>query len=146
MKAVYPVIFTAAPECYLIEVPDLDILTQGEAGQDMANAIEMARDAVGLKCIYLEDENETLPKASNPSNVNVEHGTFAEEGRSFVSLVDVDISAYRRMLDNKMIRRNVTLPNWLDCAAEKAKVNVSKILQNALMNELGLHAPSSAKA
>ena len=35
-----------------------------------------------------------------------------------------------------MVRRNVTLPNWLNQAAEQAKVNVSKVLQEALIERL----------
>ena len=41
------------------------------------------------------------------------------------------------MIDNKSVRRTVTLPNWLDYAAEKEKINVSKVLQDALIKELG---------
>ena len=41
------------------------------------------------------------------------------------------------MLDNRTVRRNVTLPNWLNQEAEKAHVNVSKVLQEALMARLG---------
>ena len=54
-----------------------------------------------------------------------------------LSLVDVDLTSYRKMLDNRTVRRNVTLPNWLNQEAEKAHVNVSKVLQEALMARLG---------
>ena len=53
-------------------------------------------------------------------------------------MVDVDLAAYRRMLDNKTVRRNVTLPNWLNQEAEKSHINVSKVLQEALMAKLGV--------
>jgi predicted RNase H-like HicB family nuclease len=49
MKQVYPVIFTQLNDeknTVLIEVPDLEILTEGLG---MADAVEMARDAIGLK-------------------------------------------------------------------------------------------------
>lgn len=42
------------------------------------------------------------------------------------------------MLDNKTVRRNVTIPNWLNQKAEKAHLNVSKVLQEALMSRLGV--------
>ncbi len=42
------------------------------------------------------------------------------------------------MMIIKKVRRNVTLPNWLNKAAEDAHVNVSKILQEALMAKLGV--------
>lgn len=41
MKNVYPVYFTITDDVVLIEVPDLEILTEGT---DMNNAIDMARD------------------------------------------------------------------------------------------------------
>jgi len=53
-------------------------------------------------------------------------------------MVDVDFTAYRRKLDNRTVRRNVTLPNWLDYEARKADLNVSKVLQEALMLRLGV--------
>lgn len=42
------------------------------------------------------------------------------------------------MMDNKTVRRNVTIPNWLNQEAEKAHINVSKVLQEALMSRLGV--------
>ncbi len=54
------------------------------------------------------------------------------------TLVDVDLTSYRKMLDNRTVRRNVTLPNWLNQEAEKAHVNVSQVLQEALMARLGV--------
>ena len=50
--------------------------------------------------------------------------------------VDIDFTAYRRKAEKKMVRRNVTLPNWLNIEAEKAHINVSRVLQEALMNTL----------
>ena len=86
MKKVYPVIFTETEDkIYLVEVPDMEILTEGENLQD---AIEMARDAIGLKGICLEDEKKTIPEASK--HVDAIKGTIAEEGESFVSMVDID--------------------------------------------------------
>lgn len=64
-------------------------------------------------------------------------GTFASEGESIISLVDIDFQEYRRKNDNKMVRRNVTLPNWLNKLTEKERLNVSRVLQEALMQKVG---------
>ena len=60
MKGAYPVIFTDVDTNILVEVPDLGILTEaneeGKAKGTIADAIEMARDAIGLACINLQDE------------------------------------------------------------------------------------------
>ena len=53
-------------------------------------------------------------------------------------MVDVDFIVYRRRMDNKSVRRNVTLPNWLNQEAEAANLNVSKVLQEALMERLAI--------
>jgi len=135
MKVVYPVIFTPSENVILIEVPDLEILTEGE---NIVNAIDMARDVIGLKIISLEYDKTEIPNPTNLFDINIENSTFAEEGKSYVSMVDVDITEYRKKVDNKSVRRNVTLPNWLNVEAEKAHINVSKVVQEALMEKLGV--------
>ena len=143
MKVTYPVIFTEVESNILIEVPDLGILTEAnEEGMEkgsIADAIMMARDAIGISCIEKEDQGDAMISPSKLSDIDISKGTFFEDGKSFVSLVDVDLVSYRRLLDNKTVRRNVTLPNWLNQEAEKAKVNVSKVLQEALMTKLGVY-------
>ena len=63
MERVYPVIFTKTnddKDTVLIEVPDLGILTEGYG---MANAIYMARDAIGLYGITKEDMGISIAEA-----------------------------------------------------------------------------------
>lgn len=133
MKNVYPVFFTQADDIILVEVPDLEILTQGT---DMNNAIDMARDAIELKCVSMEDAQENIPEPSDISNLDIRKGTFAGEGKTIISLVDVDSSEYRKKIDTKTVRRNVALPSWLNYEAEHAGINVSRVLQEALMDVL----------
>lgn len=138
MKSVYPVIFTQTDDdknTVLIEVPDLDIFTEGYG---MADAIEMARDAIGLAGITLEDMGKEIPLPMDRRDVNLPETEFAKEGRQFLSLVDIDFTEYRRKVDNRSVRRNVTLPNWLNREAEKAHINVSRVLQEALMQKMNL--------
>lgn len=140
MKIAYPVIFTEVETNILIEVPDLQIFTEAnEEGKEkgtIEDAIMMARDAIGLSCIHAEDEGKELIKPSGLADIDITKGAFYGDGRGLVSLVDVDLVAYRRMQDNKTVRRNVTIPNWLNQEAEKAHINVSKVLQEALMTKL----------
>ena len=142
MKVAYPVIFTDVDTNILIEVPDLGIITEaneeGKAKGTMADAIMMARDAIGINCIEAEDNGKKIIKPSEIYDIDVSKGTFDGEGQMILSLVDVDLTSYRKMLDNRTVRRNVTLPNWLNQEAEKAHVNVSKVLQEALMARLGV--------
>ena len=137
MNVAYPVIFTDVVTNILIEVPDLEIVTEtnsenGKKGS-MADAIVMARDAIGIKCIAREDEHKELIEPSSLTDIDITKGAFYNLGSSIISLVDVDLGIYRKRLDNRMVRRNVTLPNWLNREAEQASINVSKVLQDALM-------------
>jgi predicted RNase H-like HicB family nuclease len=113
----------------VVYVPDFNINTQGI---DYADAMEMARDAIGLMGIDMQDCKEEIPTPSALCNI------AKENEDDIVTLVDVDFSEYRRKNDMKSVRRNVTLPSWLDYQAEKAGVNVSAILQAALKRELHL--------
>lgn len=136
MRQAYPVIFTQIDDkknTVLIEVPDLELMTEGFG---TADAMLMARDAIGVNIITRQDKDEDIPDPSDISQINVEKGIFTGEGKSYISLVDLDIDEYRRREDNRTVRRNVTLPNWLNQKAEKAHINVSGVLQEALKQKL----------
>lgn len=136
MKKVYPAIFTVLEDACLVEIPDMQVLTEAK---DLEDAFSMARDAIGVKGIAMEDDGEELPRASKLTDINPAEGTFAEEGgETYVLLVDVDFDIYRKKHDQKMVRRNVTLPMWLNYEADLAGVNVSGILQEALIKKLDL--------
>lgn len=136
MKSAYPVLFTKDEDGgYLVEVPDLGRLTEGK---DINDAIEMARDVISLYLTYLEDKDKPIPKPTPIEKINPENGEFSEYGKAIISIVDVDTTAYRRKMDNSSVRRNVTLPKWLDMQAKEAKINVSKVLQDALKEKLGV--------
>ena len=136
MSVFYPVIFTAThdeKDTYLIYIPDLQGMTEGYGIED---AIKMARDYIG--CRLFDKPEEDIPKAMDASKVDVSAGEFADAGDSFISVVDLDLESFRRMMSKKSVRRNVSIPEWLDEAADKAHINVSKVLQDALMARLGI--------
>ena len=142
MKVAYPTIFTETDTNILIEIPDLGILTEANSEEgkmgNLANAVAMARDAIGLHCISREDKGEMIIHSSRIQEIDAKSSTFYEDGKTFVSIVDVDLIAYRQKNDMKMVRRNVTLPNWLNREAEAAHINVSRVLQEALMSKLNI--------
>lgn len=130
MKSAYPVVMTQGKEFIVVFVPDFNINTQGK---DITDAIEMARDAIGLMGIDMQDDGEALPEASNLADIQAK----APSG-SIVSLVDVDFSEYRRKNDMRTVKKNCTIPSWLNFEAEKAGVNFSAVLQAALKSELNI--------
>ncbi|MBQ9960087.1 MAG: type II toxin-antitoxin system HicB family antitoxin [Oscillospiraceae bacterium] len=130
MKTAYPVIFTPASEGYVAYVPDFNCNTQGTT---LAEAIIMARDVIGLMGIDMEDDGLPLPAPSSPADV--QHGS-----EDILSMVDIDFTEYRRRNAVQSVRRNVSLPAWLDYEAQRAGLNVSAVLQEALKTRLGMSA------
>ena len=138
MIKAYPTFIIEEGKDYLVYVPDLDIYTEGSS---IENAIEMARDAIGLKGIALEDEHLAIPEPKSYDNAVQKAKQDTEEidySKGMLTMVDVNFTEYRRKMDNRMVRRNVTLPNWLNQAAEAADLNVSGVLQEALKQKLSL--------
>lgn len=127
MKSAYPIILTPADRGFVVYVPDLDINTEGDS---IADAIDMAADAIGMWGIAAQDMGREIPPASTtlPQCAPGEQAAFA--------LVDFD--AYRRANDMRTIRKNVTLPSYLNDLAEKAGVNFSQVLQEGLKQRLGV--------
>lgn len=128
MKQVYPIILHPDPEGgYSVSIPDLEIGSQGET---VAECIDMARDAIGLWGICEQDAGRAVPP---PSTYTPVHGVD-----ELVTLVDVDLDAYRRAHDLRTVRKNVTIKSWVNDLAVQAGVNFSQVLQNALMEQLGV--------
>ncbi len=131
MKKTYPVVIEDTGEKYLlVRVPDFeDAMTQGI---DVTEAIDMAADLIGLMGIDLEDKGKALPEPSEIADVQA---AFPD---ATVTLVNVDFAEYRRQNDSRAVKKNCTIPSWLNAAAEKADVNFSAVLQEGLKRELHL--------
>ncbi len=131
MKKAYPVILSQGKKMVIAYIPDFEINTQGE---NITDAMEMARDAIGVVGIDMEDEGETLPEPSAVSAIK------ADSADDIVTLVDVDFGEYRRKNDMKAVKKTLTIPSWLNFEAEKAGINFSAILTAALKSELKIQS------
>ena len=134
MREAYPIILTRGQKYVVVSIPDFDINTQGE---DFADAMEMARDAIGLMGIDMQDDGKELPTPTPISELTVENGV--------VTLVDIDFDIYRRKNELRAVKKNCTIPSWLNYEAEKANINFSQVLQNALMEQLKISRYSKQK-
>ena len=127
MKTAYPVVLILKEDGILVNIPGFDIST---FGKNTPEAISMARDAIGIAGVDMQDNNECLPEPMKYEDVQ------AIDGSGNVTLVDVDFAQYRRDLDNRMIRKNCTIPFWLSEEAEEAGINFSEVLREALQARL----------
>ncbi len=124
MKSIYSIVITPpekGEKYYTVHVPDLDLYTQGKNIED---CITMAKDCIGIWGIAEEDAKREIPKG-----VTLKPNAAENE---IVSLVEVDFTAYREKDENRSIRKNCTIPAWLDKKATAQGVNFSAVLQDAL--------------
>lgn len=136
MKGVYPTFIAKSGKDFLVYVPDMDIYTEGES---FINAIEMARDAIGLKGIDLEDGQKEIPLGSDCDTAIAkakEDTEIFDYSQGILTFVDVDFMEYRKKHDNRMVKKNCTIPFYLSTAAEKEGINFSRVLQEALIEKL----------
>ena len=130
MIYVFPAIFTPSEPGYAIRFPDLP--GTNSQGKDLADAIYSARDALASWLDYLMDEGEDIPNPSIENKVSL-------EGGQFVTMIDVNMTAYRRYKNSKAVKKTLSIPSWLNQEAEAHNVNFSSILQDALKERLGLN-------
>lgn len=129
-KLFYPALFHRAEEGgFWISFPDLpECLTQGET---MAEAYEMAVDALGLALTSREDENMPIPSASDPSQIAV-------TSDSFLVVIEFDMLAYKKRTDSHAVKKTLSIPAWLNEMAIGAGINFSQVLQEALISKMQL--------
>lgn len=124
----YPAIFT--PEnngCYSVDFPDIDGCYT--CGDNLSDAIYMAEDALALMLYHYEVEDLPLPVIS---------GEYELKDGEFINYIRCDTLEYQKMNNNKSVKKTLTIPEWLNERAERANVNFSGILQEALKEKLGL--------
>ena len=126
MKLIYPAIFTPCEEQegYTVVVPDLPgCVTQGTT---LVEAIDMGVDAASGWILGELAAGNDYPKPSVRDTIKAEKG-------SFVQLLVLDMDEYAEKYSSKAVRRNVSIPAWLNTFGEKNNVNFSRILQDALL-------------
>ena len=88
MKNSYPIVLTPGVDGYSVYIPDFDTGTQGE---DLTEAIEMARDAIGLMGIDMEDDRKALPVPSDISEVRKSDAGLVEPRAGQIVNVEVEM-------------------------------------------------------
>ncbi|WP_418746015.1 type II toxin-antitoxin system HicB family antitoxin [Frisingicoccus sp.] len=126
----YPALFHEAEEGgFWITFPDIpECMTQGE---DMYQAYEMAVEALGLALTGRVEEQKELPAASSPQDVCIDSG-------SILVVVEFDMAEYRRKHCSRAVKKTLSIPEWLNEMAMRQNINFSQVLQEALMEKIGV--------
>jgi predicted RNase H-like HicB family nuclease len=129
-RYVYPAYFCYdLPGQVGIVFPDLPgCVSQGNNDED---ALRMAREGLSLHLWSMEKDGDDIP---DPTPVK----DLRPEADQATALVDVFMPPFREHMNNKAISRTVTVPRWLDEESKAANVNYSQVLQDGLMDLLGI--------
>lgn len=126
MKLAYPVCFYPCEKKiggYTVEVPDLPGCVS--EGDSLADAILMAIDAASGWVLDELEDGKPAPSASPIDKIVPDEG-------GFVSVIVLDIDSYAEKYGSKAVRKNLTIPAWLNTFAEQSHLNFSQILQDSL--------------
>lgn len=128
-KLFYPAIFHKAEEGgFWISFPDLpECFTEGDS---MEQAYEMAVEALGLALVSREENHEDVPSPSDVDLISIKDG--------FLVVIEFDMLAYKKKYNSKAIKKTLTIPEWLNEEAVKIGINFSQVLQDALIQKIGI--------
>ena len=127
-KYAYPAIFTPEEDgSFSIVFPDLEgCYTCGDSLED---GIEMAEDALALVLYDYEKDARPIPVPSAPATLSLSE-------KDFVNYIACDTMEYRKMYNNKAVKKTLTIPEWLNEAASAMGLNFSQVLQEALLQKV----------
>jgi len=122
---IYFAIFEPTGTGYGIYFPDFPGCIS--VGEDLSEAMDMAKEALELHYNSMAEDGDPIPLPTMPPFTNLDEGEFA---------VPIEISMHPT--ETKPVRKTVTIPAWLNNAAENAHINFSSFVQHALKVELDL--------
>lgn len=129
MKYTYTAILTPLTDGsgFSCSVPDLPGCVS--SGCDLSDSISNISDAAAEWLIVAEDENLDIKKPTPQNELNIPKD-------SICSIIFIDTIKQRSMDDAHAIRRNVSIPAWMDRMAKEQHINLSQLLQESLRSKL----------
>ncbi len=114
-----------------VRFPDLPgCNTCGDNGDQ---AIAAAREALEGFMYVMEQDGDDIPDPSSLESLLPQ----LEAGEVLVD-VQVYMPTVREAMETKAVKKTLTVPKWLNDAAEQQGVNFSHVLQEGLLRNLGI--------
>lgn len=123
-------VFNIADDGISITFPDLPGCLP--CADTLEEAVENAREALGLHLWGMEQDNESIPEPTSIQDIQLEENEVP-------AVIDVFMPTFRDKLNNRFVKKTLSLPAWLADMADKDGVNCSKVFQTALMEYLGVN-------
>lgn len=103
-----------------IDFPEITIVEE----ETMDELIRSAQESLALTILDYESMNQELPKPTN--------------GEIDVIYIHLWLPYFRNATKEIYVKKNVTIPQWLDILAKENKVNYSAALVKGIKMELGI--------
>lgn len=127
----FPAYFYYDDDGISIDFPDLPGCLP--CAQTSEEAFHNAAEALGLHLFGMEQDQDTIPSPTPVRELHPEDGAV-------ITMIEVFMPSVRDRINNKVVKKNLTLPSWLNREAEAANVNFSLVLQEGLKRYLGKSA------
>lgn len=124
---IYYAVFNFAEDGINVVFPDLD--NAATFGENMHEALYMAKDLLAGWLLDAEDEKEAFPVPSDHLNIPV-----APE--DLLIPIEIDLAFYRKKFNSKPIKKTLTIPSYLNDLGNEAEINFSATLTEALKEKL----------
>ena len=137
MLSIYPACFFKDETGYSVVFPDLDWLATN--GSTEIEAMNMAVDCLAGYLYSLRIDDIQAPQASAIGDVSLESVAKeldADMNGAFINMVSVDVDEYAHEHFEKSVRKTLTIPAWLNVAAQERNINFSQTLQEALLAKI----------
>ncbi|WP_100487418.1 type II toxin-antitoxin system HicB family antitoxin [Sporolactobacillus pectinivorans] len=126
---VYPAVFTRGNDEVAIEFPDLPGCES--SAPSLEEGFANAREALAQHLYRMEENGDEIPE---PSEVTA----LQTDETQFVTVIEAWMPPFRKKMESQAVKKTLTIPKWLDDAAKTAGLNYSRILQDALKEELNI--------
>ena len=139
MLSTYPACFFKEGTGYSVIFPDLNYLAT--CGETLDEAQIMAVDCLAGRLYLMCQDKETFPEPSALEDIDLSDVCRELEispTESFVNFITVDFSEYAKTHFEKTVRKVITIPSWLNAAAQDHNINFSQVLQDTLKERLGV--------
>ena len=138
MVSMYPACFFKEENGYSVIFPDLNYTAT--CGETLEEASRMAVDCLAGYLYTAEKDNDVIPKPSLASEVIPSEIAKELELRlddeAFVNMIAVDVKEYAKTHFEKPVKKTITIPAWLNNAAKEQHLNLSSVLEDALISRL----------
>lgn len=129
VRYTFPCILTYENDSISAAFPDLKECYA--VGSDEEEIFYNAKESLGLHLYALEIKGGPIPSPASLQDLKTNKNEV-------ITFIEVFMPLFRKHEKETIVKKTLTIPEWLNKAALKEDINFSKVLQEALKQKLGI--------